>query len=358
MARGVEGRRLQHDRRRRGGHLAVGAAHHARQRDRAALVGDDDVTFLQRTVDAVQRRHPLAAAGAPDLDPAAQLVGVERVQRVAELQHHVVGGIDQVRDRAHPARRQPHPHPQRTGADADAGDDAGVVAGTGAGVADLDVDAAAHRQRHLARLARLGNRQTRAEQRRHLARDADVAERIGAVGRDVDVQHLVEQTGVASELGARGRVRRQNQDSVTLLAHAELDLAAQHPRRHHAADLAPFQLQAARQRRARWRPRDLAARRRHVARAAHDLLFVAAAHDADQRQLVGPGVRPLATDLRHDHAADVAAAPLDRFDLQADQRQLLCDRVGRDAGLEVDELTQPVERDLHRNCARKRVSCS
>ena len=57
----IERRRLQHDRRRRGGHLAVGAAHHARQRDRAALVGDDDVTFLQRAVDAVQRRHPLAA---------------------------------------------------------------------------------------------------------------------------------------------------------------------------------------------------------------------------------------------------------------------------------------------------------
>ena len=42
--------------------------------------------------------------------PPAQLVEVERVQRVAGLQHHVVGDVDQVRDRAHAAGRQPHAH--------------------------------------------------------------------------------------------------------------------------------------------------------------------------------------------------------------------------------------------------------
>ena len=46
-------------------------------------------------------------------DAAAQLVEIERVQRVAGLQHHVVGDVDEVRDRAHPAGRQPHAHRQR-----------------------------------------------------------------------------------------------------------------------------------------------------------------------------------------------------------------------------------------------------
>ena len=42
--------------------------------------------------------------------PPRELVEVERVQRVAQLEQHVVGDVDQVRDRAHPARRQPQPH--------------------------------------------------------------------------------------------------------------------------------------------------------------------------------------------------------------------------------------------------------
>ena len=107
-ARGIEGRRLEQHRGGRRRDLALRAAHDAGERDPAALVGDDDVALLQRPIDAVERRHPLAASGAPDDDAAPQPVEVERVQRVPRLEHHVVGHVDEVGDRAHAARREAH----------------------------------------------------------------------------------------------------------------------------------------------------------------------------------------------------------------------------------------------------------
>ena len=40
-------------------------------------------------------------------------VGVEGMQRMAQLQHHVVGDVDHIRDRPHPGLGQPVTHPER-----------------------------------------------------------------------------------------------------------------------------------------------------------------------------------------------------------------------------------------------------
>ena len=182
------------------------AAHHAGQRDGAAVVGDHDVALLQRAVDAVEGGHPLAPVRAPHLDVAAQLVEVERVQRVAGLQHHVVGDVDEVRDRPHPAGGQADAHRERARPDRQAGHQPGVVARAAGGVADLDVDATPGGQRDVGGFARLGDEQARSERRRHLARDADVRQRVGAVGGDVDLQHLVEQPDLRRQIRAHGGV--------------------------------------------------------------------------------------------------------------------------------------------------------
>ena len=98
----------------------------------------------------------------------------------------------------------------------------------------------------------------------------------------------------------------------------------------HAADLLAFQLAAARQRRARRRPRDLAAGRRDVARAADDLLLGCrrprrrAPATACPRPGAGACRAPRRRRRRH-----VAAAALDRLDLEPDQRQLLARRCRR-----------------------------
>ena len=130
-------------------------------------------------------------------------VEIERVQRVTGLQHHVVGDVDQVRDRAHAARRQPDAHLDRARRRAHAGDDARRVARAGGRVADLDVDPATGRQRRRHDLVGARQLPPRLEQRRDLARDAGVRQRVGAVGRDVDLQHLVDQAERARHVGAR-----------------------------------------------------------------------------------------------------------------------------------------------------------
>ena len=172
---------------------------------------------------------------------------------------------------------------------------------------------------------------------------------------------------VPRQIGAGRRVRRQNQDSVTFFAEAQLGLAAQHARRHHAADLARGRACG---RPAASRP---AAPRRPCRPAAgtfgapQTTSSSRAARHARRtmRQLVGAGVRPHAAHLGDDHAGEIAAAALDR------PRPRARPSVSRSAtlsastpGLRSHELAQPVEGDLHgwpsshRNCARKRTSFS
>ena len=93
-----------------------------------ATVGDEEVGGVERAVDVVQRRDPLARAGAADDDRRLEGGQVERVQRLAEAEHDVVRHVDRQRDRAHPRLGQAHRHPARRGRrDVDAAHDAGDV---------------------------------------------------------------------------------------------------------------------------------------------------------------------------------------------------------------------------------------
>jgi hypothetical protein len=59
-------------------------------------------------------------------------------------------------------------------------------------------------------------------------------------------------------------------------------------------------------------------------------------------------VRPHRAHFRHPNPAQIAAAPVDRLDLQTGQGQPFGQRVGGDPRPKLDQLTQPIERDLHR----------
>ena len=174
----------------------------------------------------------------PDVDAALQLVEVERVQRMAGLQHHVVGDVDQVRDRAHPARGQAHAHRERARADLQAGDDARDVARAGRGVADLDVDAAPGRQRDLADLVGRRAACQRAPNSAATSRAMPTCDSAsGRLGVTLTSSTSSSRPIWRARSAPAGRVRRQNQDSVTCLADPELDLAAQHAGRRHAPDV-------------------------------------------------------------------------------------------------------------------------
>ena len=91
--------------------LALAAAHHAGEGDGTFAVADGQIVVRQGAVDAVERAQLLAAPAAAHDDRAApHALEIERVHRVAELEHHEVGHVDDVRDRPDPERREPPAH--------------------------------------------------------------------------------------------------------------------------------------------------------------------------------------------------------------------------------------------------------
>ena len=222
------------------------------------LVGDHDVALLQRALDAVERRHALAAVRAPDLDAAAQLVEVERVQRVAGLQHHVVGDVDQVRDGAHPAGgRAARASPAGSGPTVQAGDDAGAVARAGrrrrgsATSTPRPCGSAISRRSSGARQLPAASPKSAATSRAIPTCESAS----GRFGRDVDLEHLVEQArrGAARSAPAGASGDRIKIPSPASLMPSSTSLHSM-PGDNTPRTSRAVQLAAARQRRARAAP--------------------------------------------------------------------------------------------------------
>ena len=85
-------------------------------------IGDHQHAGGQRPLLAVERGHGLARLRAAHLDHAAAHLGeIEGVHRLPELEHHVVGDVDDVADRADAVGEQPVLQPLRRGANGDVG---------------------------------------------------------------------------------------------------------------------------------------------------------------------------------------------------------------------------------------------
>jgi hypothetical protein len=77
------------------GDLGQLAAHHAGDRDRPFHVTDQQVVRRERPLDAVERHEPLPFLGPTHDDTRALEQGeVERVERLADLEHRVVRRVD------------------------------------------------------------------------------------------------------------------------------------------------------------------------------------------------------------------------------------------------------------------------
>ncbi len=136
----LEVRGLEQEVRRRGGDLGLLAAHDPGEPDGALAVGDDEILFGQRALDAVERPHLLALARPARDEPAAQQIEVVRVERAAEREHHVVRDVDDVRDRAHPGVPQARLQPRRRLAERNVAEDAADEAQAALRVLDPDPD--------------------------------------------------------------------------------------------------------------------------------------------------------------------------------------------------------------------------
>ena len=97
-ARRIEPRRLHQNVLRLRRNHRVPAAHHARQRQRLLLIGDDQIVGLQRALGPVQQPQLLALARQPHHDAALDLVQIERMRGMPHPHQHKVADIDGIRD--------------------------------------------------------------------------------------------------------------------------------------------------------------------------------------------------------------------------------------------------------------------
>ena len=350
----VEDGRLDDDVRRRGSDLGAGPAHDAGDGERPGRVGDEQRLGMQLADDVVEGLEAFTRRRPAHHDPPVVHGGrVERVDRLAQLDHHVVAGIDDVADRAHAGGQQAHLHRIGRRADADAAHPATDEPRAQVRLHDVDDEPLSGRT---ARLLDLGRREPQRPtgHGRDLAGQAHDREGVAAVGLDVDVQH-----DIAEEVGqgdADRRVRRQDEDPVRVRGHAQLVARAEHPVADHAHLLGSLDPAVARQHGPGQGDRHALAGG-DVRRAAHDVeRFAAPDGHPGQRQAVRPGMLLDRQQLADDHVPPVRAPAVDALDLHPQQRQALGEALRRQ--VEVDELAQPAERDPHRNCSRKRRSFS
>ena len=318
----VPRRHLDEHARRGRRHLGLLAAHHAAQADRARVVGDHEVLAGQRAVHAVERREVLSLCGPPDPHRAGELVQVVAVDRVAHLEHHVVGDVDGQGDRSHAGELDAPGHPARC-----------RRRRVEPGHRPRHEDAAALEVVDLDRVAvRVGRR--RVPQGRvaegHAVRQGRLAchpaqrQRVGPVRVDLELDDLVAQRQHGEGVIARlARIGRQHDDAVVVVAEAELRGRADHPGRDVTVGLAGADLEAAGEHAAGQHDHDEVAHG-EVVRSADDALRLAGAvggPDVDRAPADRLAVGLRLVDERqdasdHERAGDVVAGPLQRLELQ------------------------------------------
>jgi hypothetical protein len=344
-ALGLEIRALENDVGRAFRHAGIGSAHHTRKRNGALGVGDDEVLRLQSVGFAVESGERFARPRGTHLQVAAKFRGVERMQRLSSFQQDVVRHVDDVIDRTKPDGFEFPAEPIGRRADFNAGDAASGV--EWAEFLVLDPNPLGRRWlswqfRHMGRSRERFRRL--AGQRCHFARHADVAEQVGAVGRDLEVED-----GVALEEFADGRAdscfSRQNEETFGIFAEAELVGAAEHALAFDAAKFADFDGEIAGEFCAGQGERDFVPDL-VVLRAADNLARGAGSVvDLADTEAVGLRVLHGFFDLGDDDVGDGAAGRFEAFDFHAghgEERDQCID--GR---RQLDQFTEPIERDFH-----------
>ena len=131
-------------------HFRFCAAHHAGNGDRACPVCNEKHRTIEFPLLSVQGLNLLARVRSADDDgggfladarrPGREQIIIERVERLAQLQHDIVGYVDDVVDRTHSGLRQTFLHPGRRSADLDIADNRAGKAVTVLGVVDLGAE--------------------------------------------------------------------------------------------------------------------------------------------------------------------------------------------------------------------------
>src|SRR5262249_22059492 len=95
------------------GHTRFFATHHATNSNRTLLIGDNAIVWFERVSLSIEREKFLTVAREPYVDTALQFIGIERMRRLTQLQHHEIGNVDDVVDGANPDALNLHAQPLR-----------------------------------------------------------------------------------------------------------------------------------------------------------------------------------------------------------------------------------------------------
>ncbi len=349
-----EVRRLDHQLGGRRVDLGGEPAHGPGQAHRPGVVGDDDVAGVEGPRDVVQRLEHLARLGPAYGHGALQAGAVEGVQRLTQLEHHVVGDVDGQRHRPHAAEDQPAGHPERGGGRRVEAGDRAEHQPVGGGRVDDDAGVPAAVDGERLEQRRVVERDV--VRGRGLAGEAAHGQRVRPVGGDRDVEHLVAQVEqvdrVGAELGVAHQVGRQHQDAVVVVTGAELAGRADHAVAEVSVGLAGGDREAARQGGAGQRDHHVVADG-EVEGTADDAprLGLADVHRAPPHGLaVGRGlVLERQHPAQHDRSVDVVAGPVDGLHLEAGRDQPGRQVAPGDVGRQVGVLPQPGQRRPHQS---------
>ena len=291
---------------------------------------------------AIERQAGLALARTAGDDRAGELREVIGMGRAPEAQHHVVGQIDQRRDRALPRALQPVLQPLRRGAVGHALDDAAMEGRAAFGIFGADLGGTgegAVRRQH-------GNRLQRPKpRRRQIAGDAVDAHAVGPVGGDRHVEHRIGAMVFGEGCADRG-VRGQFDDPVVILAQLQLASRAHHPVGFDPTHRGNLQHHAV-HRHGRARQAEHADQTgAGIGRAADHLQRIAfPGVDGQHLQLVGIGVRRGGEHPGDAEAGQLRGGILDPLHFQPDGVQRGGDLGNGSLGIEV--VLEPGERELH-----------
>src|SRR5690606_6333009 len=159
------------------------------------------------------------------------------MDRMAPFEHHEVGCVDEVAERALPERVQAIAQPKRRGPDLGAKKEGRTVSRTTIGIADFDF-----KRRALgARWGELdrGELKPLSESETKLSRKTQMTERVGAVRRQPKLKDRIADGERIDERRSRRNlaVRIEDKDAFAAFTDAQLALTAKHSGRLHPADL-------------------------------------------------------------------------------------------------------------------------
>ena len=260
------------------------ATHHAGNCQGTRVVGDHQGVGTQADFLTIEQHQLLTLFGHTHADAAVDFGEIERVQRLAQFEHHVVGDVDRSVNTANVGTTQALDHPQRSWlGQVDVTDHTPQVTRASVGRQYFN-------QANFVVYHRHGSNHwtsdRRVVQRTHFTGQASQGQAVAAVGGQVDLDAGVFQLQVNTDVLTHWCVGRQFHQAVIALTYLQLGLGAQHAVGFNATQLGLLDLEVARQLGADHGERDFQARA-HVRRSAHDLKGFRAVADLAHTQFVG-----------------------------------------------------------------------